>query len=88
MAYDEISALLGGWPGFVIRRVTRSPGGTRSGAPQVTIELDPVAGATRYCGRCGQATKQVHDVAERRIRELPILEAETWLVLRLGIRPV
>jgi transposase len=26
----------------------------------------------------------VHDVAERRIRELPILEAETWLVLRLA----
>lgn len=84
MAYDEISAVLGGWPGFVIRRVTRAPGGTRSGAPQVTIELDPVAGATRYCSRCGQATKQVHDVAERRVRELPILEAETWLVLPLA----
>jgi len=84
MAYDEITALLGGWPGFVIRTVTREPGGTQSGAPRVTIELDPMPGAKRYCSRCGQATTQVHDITERRVRELPILDAETWLVLPLA----
>ncbi|HVH63651.1 MAG TPA: ISL3 family transposase [Candidatus Dormibacteraeota bacterium] len=84
MAYDEITAVLGGWPGFVIRTVTREPGGTQSGAPRVTIELEPMPGATRHCSRCGQATAQIHDVATRRVRELPILDAETWLVLPLA----
>jgi len=84
MAYEEITAVLGGWPGFVVRQVTREPGGTRSGAPQVTIALEPIPGTQRYCSRCGQLTTQVHDVAERRIRELPILDAETWLVLPLA----
>jgi len=84
MAYDEITAVLGGWPGFVIRNVTREPGGTRSGAPQVTIALAPIPEARRYCSRCGQAVTQIHDVAERRVRELPILDAETWLVLPLA----
>ncbi|HXR91595.1 MAG TPA: transposase family protein, partial [Steroidobacteraceae bacterium] len=67
-----------------MRQVTREPGGTRSGAPQVTIALEPIPGTQRYCSRCGRATTQVHDVAERRIRELPILDAETWLVLPLA----
>ena len=34
MAYEEITALLGGWPGFAIEAVTREPGGTSSGAPR------------------------------------------------------
>ncbi|MCC6319004.1 MAG: transposase family protein [Gemmatimonadaceae bacterium] len=81
MAYEEITALLGGWPGFVIREVTLQPGGTASGAPQVTICLDAVPTARRYCSRSGHASAQVHDVADRRIRGLPILDAETWLVV-------
>jgi len=84
MAYEEITALLGGWPGFVIREVTREPGGTPSGSPQITITLAAVPGARRYCGRCGGPVTQVHDVTERRIRELPILDAETWLLVPLA----
>lgn len=84
MAYEDITLLLGGWPGFEITSVSREPGGTRTGAPQVTITLAAVAGAPRYCGRCGHATAPLHDVSERRIRELPILDAETWLLLPLA----
>lgn len=84
MAYEEITALLGGWPGFEIQRLTREPGGTRTGAPQVTIELARVAGTPRYCSRCGRATVELHDVSTRRVRELPILDAETWLVVPLA----
>lgn len=84
MAYEDIAAILGGWPGFAIRSVTREPGGTRSGVPQVTIELEEIPGTTRYCSRCGRATTDVHDVSQRRVRELPILDAETWLVLPLA----
>lgn len=84
MAYEDITLLLGGWPGFEITEVTREPGGTRTGAPQITIRLAAVPSTTRYCSRCGQPTTQLHDVTERRIRELPILDAETWLVVPLA----
>lgn len=81
MAYEEITALLGGWPGFVITAVTREPGGTTTGAPQITIELAARPNAGRYCSRCGRAAAAVHDVSVRRVRELPILDAETWLLV-------
>ncbi len=81
MAYDEITTLLGGWAGFEIRAVERQPGGTGTGAPQITIELSALPGHPRYCSRCGRATPEVHDVTIRRVRELPILDAETWLLV-------
>ncbi|MGH7718216.1 MAG: ISL3 family transposase [Gemmatimonadaceae bacterium] len=81
MAHDEITTLLGGWAGFEIRAVEREPGGTRSGAPQITIELAAIPGHPRYCSRCGRATTEVHEVTVRRVRELPILDAETWLLV-------
>jgi transposase len=84
MAYEEITLLLGGWPGFAVADVLREPGGTRTGAPQITIRLTAVAGTPRYCSRCGHAVGHVHDVTERRVRELPILDAETWLVVPLA----
>lgn len=84
MAYEEITALLGGWPGFDIERVTREAGGTRTGAPQITIALVAAPDRPRTCSRCGQATTAVHDVSLRRVRELPILEAETWLLVPLA----
>lgn len=84
MAYEEITTLLGGWPGFVIERVTREPAAPRSGAPQITIELVAVPDTPRVCSRCGRAATAVHEVTPRRVRELPILDAETWLVVPLA----
>lgn len=81
MAYEEITTLLGGWSGFEILAVQREPGGTPSGAPQITIELAAIASHPHYCSRCGRATTEVHDVTIRRVRELPILDAETWLLV-------
>src|SRR5919109_3996017 len=84
MAYEEITALLGGWAGFEIRAVARKPGVpgvTHSGAPQITIELAALPGHPRSCSRCGRATAEVHDVTIRQVRELPILDAETWLLV-------
>lgn len=84
MAYEEITALLGGWPGFEIRRVIRESESARSGTPQITIELAARPEVGRACRRCGQVTTQVHDVTVRRVRELPILDAETWLLVPLA----
>lgn len=84
MAFEEITALLGGWPGFDIARVTREPGASGTGAPQITIELRAVPDTPRTCSRCETTTTAVHDISSRRVRELPILEAETWLLVPLA----
>lgn len=80
MAHEEITTLLGGWEGFEIATVRReaAPAGA---AARVVIELTPVVGYPRRCSRCGTITTEVHDVVLRWVRELPILDAETWLVV-------
>jgi len=75
MAYDEITALLGGWDGFELVGVERAPG------PQIVLHLRPVVGAPKRCSRCGEIVREIHDTSERRIRDLPILDAETWLIV-------
>ena len=84
MAYEEITLLLGGWPGFVIEAVAREPAGTRKQGPCITIRLVAEPGARRCCSRCGEACDGTHDVSVRRVRELPILDAETWLLVPLA----
>src|SRR5438093_8485707 len=82
MAYPEITAVLGGWEGFEIVGVRReTPPDT---GPRVEIELAPLADWLRRCSRCGATTPEVHDTSVRRIRELPILDAETWLLVPLA----
>jgi transposase len=51
----------------------------RGARPQVWIELEPMAGRPLQCSGCGAAVEQVHDRAERCVRDLPVLDADTWL---------
>ena len=80
MAYDEITALLGGWEGFELTRVQREPASDNDPVPRIVLELHPVPNYPKRCSRCGDVVVEIHDVSERRVRDLPILEAETWLV--------
>lgn len=79
MAYDEITALLGGWEGFELTGVQREPP-SGNDPPRIVLELRPVPNYPKRCSRCGAVVVEIHDVSERRVRDLPILEAETWLV--------
>ena len=81
MAYEEIAALLGGWEGFELVHVERTPASTTRSSPQILLTLRPVPSHARRCSGCGEIVAELHDVAERRVRDLPILEAETWLIL-------
>lgn len=78
MAYDDVTAVLGGWEGFELIEVRRDDG--PAGA-QIVLKLQRVAGAERRCSKCGAVVAEVHDITERRIRDLPILDAETWLLV-------
>ena len=80
MAYEEITALLGGWEGFELVGVRREPATAPVGAAQILLTLRPLASHPKRCSRCGEVVGEMHDTAERKVRDLPILDAETWLV--------
>jgi transposase len=65
--------------GFELTHVQREPASV-SDPPRIVLELRPVPNYPKRCSRCGDVVIEVHDVSERRVRDLPILEAETWLV--------
>lgn len=81
MAYQEITALLGGWPGFELVGVKRDEATLGRPTTRVVLTLAPVPGQPKTCSRCGEQVTAVHDVTPREVRDLPILDAETWLVL-------
>jgi transposase len=51
-------------------------GGAR---PEVWIYLGPEPGAALICDGCGEPVARVHEVVRRVVRDLPILDAVTWL---------
>ena len=81
MAYEEITALLGGWPGFRLVDVRREEASPERPVPRIVLTLEAVAGHPRCCSRCGEMVAEIHDVTSREVRDLPILDAETWLVV-------
>lgn len=81
MAYEDITALLGGWPGFALVDVRREAGTTQRPVPRIVLTLEAVAAHPCHCSRCGQIVREVHDVTPREVRDLPILDAETYLIL-------
>jgi transposase len=80
MGYEEITTLLGGWEGFELSQVRREPASDSNPVPEIVLELRPVPNYPKRCSRCGEVVVEIHDVTERRVRDLPILEAATWVV--------
>lgn len=81
MAYHEIAALLGGWPGFELVNVQREDATPARSTARIVLTLQALAGHPKTCSRCGRVVSAVHDISPREVRDLPILDAETWLVV-------
>lgn len=81
MNAKELTALLGGWEGYVLGTVGRLPPDAQQGRSreEIWLELCPVAERRKYCSGCGQEVDRVHDVEERWVHELPILGTPTRL---------
>jgi len=73
---------LGGWEGYSVTTADRveldDSKGRRS---QFWVELRPIWDRPRQCGECGQVTAAIHDVTERWVRDLPVFEMETHLLV-------
>lgn len=78
MPPDYCTDLLVGWEGYAVHSVTRVDPKTPRERPQVHIDLvrsEPIF----TCSGCGQACPQIHDVTRRCVRDLPILDADTYV---------
>lgn len=87
MAEDRLAALaalLGGWEGFELVRATEehspAPDALGDPAPRLVLELRAAEGFPKRCSRCGTIVVEIHDVTERRVRDLPVFDRDTWLV--------
>lgn len=70
----NISEVLGVWEGYHVADATRHPG-------SVEIKLTPIPGHPGVCSGCQQQVAAVHAYELRRVRDLPILDRSTILVL-------
>jgi transposase len=78
VAANDIIARLGGWAGYEVEGSWEE----RRGADRwCVIRLRPAAGAERCCSGCGRHCELIHDIAERRVRDLPIFEVAVELIV-------
>lgn len=80
---DALLKLLGEWEGFEVERVeTEAEGDDVFGAsaPRLVLVLRAKADVPKRCSQCGAIVEKIHDVSERRVRDLPLGEWDTWLV--------
>jgi transposase len=76
---------LGGWDGFEIASVEEDPvlqpDVLGMPAPRLVITLRPQPDAEKRCSRCGAVVRDIHDTTERLIRDVAVMEHDTWLRL-------
>jgi len=80
MAIEAWAKLLSGWDGFELVEVEEHPVGPGQPVPQIVLRLRAVPGYPKRCSRCGEPVVEIHDVSERRVRDLPVFDWDTWVV--------
>ena len=65
MAYDGITALLGGWESFELTGVQREPASETDPVPRIVLELRPMPNYPKRCSRCGEVVVEIHDESAR-----------------------
>lgn len=75
MSFDDPTIWLGGWEGYRVEKIQRRA----LARPEVWIFLARDPTGPMICDGCGAPAQHVHDVETRQVRDLPILDAATWL---------
>lgn len=81
MSKKNISQLLGGWEGYRVGTIQRFDADERREHPQLWLELLPLKRKRMRCSGCGKFVSAVHDYVERWVRDLPIFDATTHLLV-------
>ena len=75
MPEEDATSWLGGWEGYRVETVQRREEVERA----IWIFLGRAPSTMMICDGCGQSVDRVHDTETRIVRDLPILDAATWL---------
>jgi len=75
---DHCTNLLVGWEGYAVQSVQRVDATNKRKRASVQIELVRTK-PTFTCSACGQDTPTLHEVTWRCVRDLPILDADTYV---------
>ena len=78
MALMQSMTRLGGWEGYRLGEIRQEIRGT---TPWCVINLELRQRVLRRCSGCGRSVRAIHDVVERRVRDLPIFEHLVELVV-------
>ena len=81
MSDIDPTQILGEWEGYVVKAVRRLPKSRDAKFPRIRIELTPREGQLGRCSGCGRRVASVHETTDRVVRDLPILDAQTYLVV-------
>ena len=81
MSREQVTWILGEWEGYDVGTVGRSRAGQKGPTAQVWIELVPRRDRPMICSGCGRTVQEVHETTARWVRDLPILDAETHLLV-------
>ena len=78
MSLTDVIADVGGWEGYQVAETrTLESGGFR----RIEIELVPKGSQNLICDGCGRKSKAIHETIRRTVRDLPILDAQTLLIV-------
>lgn len=80
MSEFDPTRFLGEWEGYDVAAIHRLPRRGKRPA-RIRIELTPQQDRAGRCSGCGRKVSSVHDTAIRVVRDLPILDAETHVVV-------
>ena len=78
MALLQSISRLGGWEGY---RLISLEEVERGGQRWCVIWLTPIERRRRHCSGCGRRVRAVHDVVDRRVRDLPLFDSRVELVV-------
>jgi len=81
LSKNKCIEVLGGWEGHGVGTVQRFEAGQRGPRPQVWIELVPRPDGVLRCSGCGGVAAGVHQTTERWVRDLPVFDADTRLLV-------
>lgn len=79
MTNEELTLLLGGWEGYSLAAAERRTPSQEGEWPEIWLTLEAQPERLKRCSGCGEVVQAVHDAEERIVRDLPILDADTWL---------
>lgn len=78
MPEADVIAVAGGWEGYrVVATRSFEVGVTK----RLEVQLAPAEGLPSCCAGCGRTVTRIHETITRKVRDLPILDAQTWLLV-------